>query len=222
MITNLSKIDGRPHLRAFVALGLPEGLRNRLAGLQNEFGPSTAAARWIAPDLLHITVWFLGEIPADRLEAVEVQVRAAARSIDPFCLRLSRLGAFPHEREPRVIWAGLRPDAGLAACQYLHTVLAQNLAEQGFRGGDKPFSPHITLARVRERATPDLRRALNVALIDQSGRKFPFLGAIPIETVTVMRSDHTRQGVAYTPLAHCPLGRDQGRAMAFDLQRDAH
>jgi RNA 2',3'-cyclic 3'-phosphodiesterase len=205
MTTNLSKQDRLPQIRVFVALELSEDLRAHLSRLQSQFGAAADAATWVDPDLLHVTMRFLGEIAQDRLESVEAAARAAVKSTDPFMVDVGRLGAFPHERNPRVLWMGLEGEAGLAALQRLHAALERNLDEHGFGREDKSFSPHITVARHRERSGSDGRRALGAALMDVRRRPTGPQRSFPVEALTVMRSDLRSSGPLYTPLARIPL-----------------
>jgi RNA 2',3'-cyclic 3'-phosphodiesterase len=198
--------DRPPQTRTFVALELPEDLRLSLGTLQFQFGASAQTARWVAPELLHVTMRFLGELPPERLDLVERAARAAAFSTEPFSLDVGRLGAFPNERNPRVLWVGLQGDAGLASLQQLHTALENGLANLGCGREDKPFSPHITVARTRERAGPEARRALGAALVEIRSHASNTHRAFPVHALTVMRSDLHSGRPRYTPLARLPLG----------------
>jgi 2'-5' RNA ligase len=211
MTTNLSKQDRLSQIRVFVAVELPENLRACLGTLQFQVGTAAEAARWIVPDLLHITLRFLGEIPADRAASVEVATRAAAQQIDRFELHLAQMGAFPHSRNPRVLWAGLEPGTGLTSLRQLQAEVERRLAQHGFGAEPKPFSPHITIARLRERSSPEERRALGAAWTRLPSRQDDPSGSFPVESVTVMRSDLRSEGPRYTALARVPLVAKQAR-----------
>lgn len=127
-------------MRLFIAIDLPDPIKARLSALQT----SIPTARWVKPAHMHLTVRFLGdtergEIARDALATV----RAA-----PFTLQVAGVGQFPPgERKPaRVLWAGVAPDAGLTA---LHRAVEWALVEAGFAPELRPFSPHLTLARLK-------------------------------------------------------------------------
>jgi 2'-5' RNA ligase len=205
MTTNLSKKDRLPGMRVFVAIELPEALRLNLSRLQTLFGSPAEAAKWVAPDLLHITLRFLGEISEEQLRLVEAAAQAAATATGPFELEAGLPGAFPNERNPRVLWVGLGGEPGLESLRKLHDVLEADLTERGVKGEDKRFSPHITVARVRERAGSEARRALGQALVNVRSRPTGPPHTFPVEQLTVMRSVLGPDGPRYTPLSRIPL-----------------
>jgi 2'-5' RNA ligase len=207
MTTNLSKQDRLPQIRVFVAVELPEDLREHLGRLRSRVGPAAQTAKWVGPDLLHITVRFLGEMSEERVKSVETATVAAASALQPFELVLARMGAFPHARSPRVLWVGLESDAGFASLQHLHAEVENRLDQQGFGREQKPFSPHITLARLPDRSSSEQRRALGDAWVSHTGRPVDSPRSFPVNAVTVMSSDLRSGGPHYTALARVPLGR---------------
>lgn len=114
-----------------------------------------------------------------------------------FAIEVGGLGAFPTATRPRVLWAGvLAGDGALAA---LASTVDAALAALGFPSEARPFSAHITVARVREpRRAPALAEALGATAAKRFGR-------LAVHEVVVMRSDHSPRGARYTPLASLPL-----------------
>ena len=208
MTTNLSKQDRLPQIRVFVAVELPADLREYLGTLQSSVKASADVAKWVAPELLHITLRFLGEIPEQRMSAVELATRAAAGTVKPFELRLAETGAFPHARNPRVLWVGLEPDAGVLALQRLQEAAEYQLDQHAFGREQKQFSPHITIGRLRDRSTSRERRDLGEAWLLVSDWLHRFPRSFPVDTVTVMRSDLGSGGPRYIPLARIPLDQN--------------
>ena len=133
--------------RLFFACWPSEDAARELARLAPEVADRTGG-RAIPADKIHLTLAFLGEIPVDRVgiaESVAARTRSAA-----FTLVLDRLGAF---RRAGGAWAGASsPDPGLLALQ---SALAAGLRAEGFALEERPFAPHVTLARRVERALPD-------------------------------------------------------------------
>jgi 2'-5' RNA ligase len=162
--------------------------------------------KWVAPDLLHITVRFLGGVAEARLPQVEQAAEAAASQSQSFSVRLAGLGAFPHARAPRVIWAGLEAGPGLDALVTLAGRVEAELRARGFPPEERAFSPHITLARTRDNLPASEQRHLGEVFVEMQGR-LSLGGDLPVRALTIMRSDLGRSGPTYTPLAHLPLGR---------------
>lgn len=210
MTTNLSKQDRPSETRVFIALELPAELRTRLAGLRARVGSVAETAKWVAPELLHITVRFLGEIPHERLVAVNDATRATAALVEPFELRVGPTGVFPHARNPRVLWTGLEGEAGLRSLQQLQGELERRLIESGFGREEKPFSPHITLARVRPRSDPAARAMLGAVWSNMRESQDEPFQQISTAHMTVMRSELGAAGPRYTPLSRHLLGSRHG------------
>jgi 2'-5' RNA ligase len=205
MIPHLSKLNVDAQIRTFLAVELPKAEKERLARLGTAFAQYTASLRWTAPDLLHITVRFLGGVPQSKIGSVRQAAAEATLAISPFSLHISGLGAFPDERVPRVIWVGLSRDAGYESLQRLFSRLEAALAEQGFEREGRAFSPHITLARTRDQISSEDRRALGRRIVEVQ-RTTPVAGSFRVEALTVMRSDLGRSGPRYTPITSQPLG----------------
>lgn len=139
-------------MRLFVALDLDTAVINRLQQALNAYRERAPQARWTRIESLHLTLKFIGEVPAtdeERVTAALEQIRQK-----PFPLEFSGLGAFPQARHPRVFWAGIRPSTELE--QLAHSI-EQLLLPLGIAAENRAFSPHLTLARGR---TPDELRPL--------------------------------------------------------------
>lgn len=186
-------------IRTFLALQLPASVRDTLSSLESEFDPVRAALRWVAPELLHLTVRFLGDVPAGRMDAVAAAARSAALATVPFTLTVEQVGSFSGSRGTRVIWAGLRRDLGYGLLTGLFLRVEDALEEEGFAGEQRAFSPHVTLARVRDDAPSNLRREV-VARVDALERSCRLELSVPVTELVVMRSDLSSSGPRYTPL----------------------
>jgi 2'-5' RNA ligase len=172
-----------------VAVLLPDALRARLSV---EVGRLRGVARdvaWVAESNLHVTLKFLGQIDAARVEPIGDALAAVAARTAPFELAVRGLGAFPTPARARVLWAGLEPAAPLAA---LADDVDAALAALGFARESRPFAAHVTLGRVRES-----RR--NPALADALARPAD-CGRLPVTRVSLMRSELHPRGARYTEL----------------------
>src|SRR5215470_10323738 len=92
-------------MRLFIAVELPNEVRDELARLQDELAPLTDTARWVAPGSIHITLKFLGELPEKRIEDIDTALTGLTWK--PFAITVRGVGFFPGTRSPRVFWAGM-------------------------------------------------------------------------------------------------------------------
>jgi 2'-5' RNA ligase len=138
------EIDSTQTERLFVALALPEPVRTALAGLAQTL-PGVA---WTRPAQLHVTLRFLGDVPASRMERMD-ELLSAVR-VEPFLLPVEGLGVFPPRSPPRVLWAGV--GAGHPRLYQLRQRLDDALLAAGLELDVRSFHPHVTVARCTERA----------------------------------------------------------------------
>lgn len=144
-------------MRLFFALEMPPSVRQRLAALVEPLRRKAAGVRWVDPHGIHLTLRFLGEVQPERLEAIVAAARAGLDGRPAPRLRTGELEVFPERGRPRVVWVGVEDEAGALAD--LHRALEGALEPLGFAPEGRPYSPHLTLGRVREGGDP--RRALS-------------------------------------------------------------
>ena len=189
-------------IRTFVAIELPAAVQRGLTQLQERLKRDRPPVRWVAPDKIHVTLVFLGEIPAEMVETVGHSAARAAAGVLPFEIEAAGVGVFPNPNRPRVVWVGVQ--GNLPALQSLHAALEADLATHGFPKEGRPYSAHLTLGRVRSRATPPEARALGQAVTSLPS---PSLGSWRVEQIAVIRSDLRPEGPIYTPLRVAELGK---------------
>jgi 2'-5' RNA ligase len=202
--TNLrGKAGGKSGLRPrlFFAVELPREIREAVAAyaarLRREF--LAARASWPRPESLHLTLKFLGEVEAIRLDALHHAAAAAADWLAPFELTIDGTGTFPPRGAARVLWLGVRDDSGQLSRLQLR--LDEECARVGFPRESKPFRPHLTLARARA-----FQRAEIVAARDEAHRGTPFgPHAFQVTGFVLMRSELGPGGSRYTPLQYHSL-----------------
>jgi 2'-5' RNA ligase len=185
-------------VRSFVAIELPPEVRDALAGVQACLRPLTKDVRWVAPEGIHLTLKFLDGIPAAMVPRVAGALALLEASAPP-ALRLDSAGAFPNWRAPRVIWVGLGGD--IEALSVLRGRVEQVLRPLGFSPDLRPFSPHLTLGRVRDNARPEGLRDLAGAAQALKVEPAPFRA----DGVTLFQSRLTPSGAVYTALARVSL-----------------
>ncbi|PYI57392.1 RNA 2',3'-cyclic phosphodiesterase [Paenibacillus flagellatus] len=133
------------HPRLFVAVPIPSGLKAQVAAAANGLKKTLPFKKWVHPDDLHITLKFLGEVVPSSVAAVEAELERIAARSTPFPLRLQGAGTFGAPMAPRILWVGL---AGkLQALRDLQADVERQLAPLGYPTEDRPYSPHVTLAR---------------------------------------------------------------------------
>jgi 2'-5' RNA ligase len=184
-------------VRLFVAVELPEPLKEAVGALQAPLRRFNAAVSWTRPAGLHGTLKFLGEVDPPRRAGIEAAL-AAVEAHAPFELRLRGLGAFPGWSAPRVLWLGIEPAAPPFAA--LHRTVEDALAPLGFPRETRPFHPHLTLGRVRDRRGLD---ALAAHLRDRAAATD--LGAFAVREAVLFQSVFRPEGAVYTALRRCPL-----------------
>jgi 2'-5' RNA ligase len=189
-------------VRAFIAIELPHPIKDALAGLVEELrGARVSALRPVAPSGIHLTLKFLGNLPGPKVPLIVEAVSQAVRERRPFTLRLGDVGVFPSRSRTRVLWVGVEDDEGTLLA--LHERVETALDGMGFARERRKFSPHLTLARVRDRATASERSRAAEALFAarDTGAGLP----IEVASVRLMRSILSPQGAVHECLATIPL-----------------
>lgn len=184
-------------LRLFVALPVPETVRERIAEFGRELSKqmSPATVRWTPVEQIHLTLTFLGKVAAAAVPELRAALDRATRGIGPFQLAVAQAGAFPSIDRARVIWIGLAGDAApLLRLQDQVARATATLCEKEERRG---FSPHLTIGRVREG-----ERKIGSAL---KSTTLPQCEPWKADTVHLMHSRLSPHGAVHTPLAEFRL-----------------
>lgn len=181
-------------MRLFWAVNLPDDLKRKLSGLQSRLRETPANVKWVEQHNLHLTVRFLGEVDAGRVDEITRAAREALAGLSGFSLQLSGLGFFPGPNKPRVVWIGVQ--GNLVKFRELYNRMETGMAGIGLAGDGKRFSPHLTLGRVRvpQAAAELVSKAGDVAC------EFGIIGEVKVAAVDLMESRLTRKGPVYTVL----------------------
>jgi 2'-5' RNA ligase len=183
-------------MRTFIAVEISESTRNTLAQVISDIKLALGRLSWVRPENMHVTLKFLGEIQNEREENIAAALQAVARDFNPFGYEAESLGCFPNPRRARVLWAGMR--GSLNTFTTLAESVDKAMNSLGFRKETRPFSPHITLARIRKPIKPQL---LVEAIEQYQGE---FFGDEWVEGISLMKSDLKPDGAVYTRLSyHC-------------------
>lgn len=185
-------------MRLFVAVELAAELKQGLSALADKFMAARADVKWVEGENFHLTLYFLGEVPPDLLPRVQGALSEAGAGVPPFTLKLEGVGAFPSLARPRVIWVGARGGEELLRLQ--QQVAAGLTPLLAGAQDSRPFSPHITLGRVR---SPRNLSALS-RLLQEHGRES--VGEQRVTGFSLVESQLFRSGPVYTRVAHYSLG----------------
>lgn len=187
-------------LRFFIAINLPAEVRERLGLLLRrlKFPLARAGITWAKPAQIHLTLKFLGDIPAGAVGDLEAAIWRGCEGVPPFTLRAETLGVFPGDRKPRVIWAGVGGEL-----EVLRRLQAGIERETGcWREPErKEFRPHLTLGRVRH-LTAGQTQTLRAKLAEFRALEF---GEWRVTEVALMRSELSSAGAEHVSLATCRL-----------------
>jgi len=191
-------VTGDGTIRAFFAVDLDAPVREAASAVANALraSPGGEHVRWVRPEALHVTLRFLGDIDASRVDPLAGAVGDALAEQAPFEMALGAAHLFPNPRRPRVVVLGVAPEAPLAA---LAEAVEGAVAAAGFAPEARRFRPHLTLGRIRGRGAPRVDAA--------SAPR----ARCEVREAVLFRSELHAEGARYTALAHIPLGPERSR-----------
>lgn len=188
-------------IRSFIAIELPDELKLELTQLEDQLKSNRQPwVKWVSPEGIHITLKFLGDIVAEMTEAITKAIEEAAQGVSPFHLEVRELGVFPNLRRVQVAWVGISGEVDKLS--QLQKRIETALTPLGFAPESRPFTPHLTLARLRDQASPDERQRFGQLI---ASTKFELAYTFPVEAVSLMRSQLTREGAIYSQISSVKL-----------------
>lgn len=184
----------------FIGIPMSDDVRSLLARAQDRLrraaDKSGAACSWVHPEDFHITVVFIGPWTSDRADVLARAADAAAAHAPGFDLPVRGVGFFGSQRSPRVLWAGIEIPAVL---EKIRRICLENLTDSCGPVDPRPYRPHVTLARVRQRPRgPSLTEGLQELQDAQ-------FGTVPVHDLRVMRSVPGARGPKYVVEWTAPL-----------------
>ncbi|MBI3615216.1 MAG: RNA 2',3'-cyclic phosphodiesterase [Candidatus Omnitrophica bacterium] len=194
-------------IRAFIAVELPEALRQEVAAFQSELKSSGADVKWVELENLHLTLKFLGNIEEAQVPVLKEALAAPARGFPSFTFHLEGIGAFPRTTSPRVVWVGV--SEGKEKLVELAKTVERTCSGLGFPAEERPFSAHLTIGRVRSQERlaaaggSRTRRFSALASLIKRLQVAESLGKTPAsgEKIVLFQSVLSPKGPLYTPLA---------------------
>ena len=188
-------------VRCFIAIGLTDEVKAGLEHLQAQLkSGGQSSIKWVDPYSIHLTLKFLGGVDAAKIAPITAAIEEAVQGVAPFRLEVKGLGAFPNLRQVQVVWVGVGGEVDKLA--HLQQRLESSLAGLGFTPENRRFTPHLTLARVRDRVSLDERERLGKLI---AGTKSEPVHSFPVEAVSLMKSQLTREGAIYSRISAAEL-----------------
>jgi 2'-5' RNA ligase len=188
-------------IRCFIAIELPEEIRAGLSRLQSKLkSANPPSVKWVDPQGIHLTLKFLGVVDINITGQITKAMKEAASGIPPFHLEVKGLGVFPNLRWVQVAWVGIGGE--IDKLVQLQKRIESNLERLGFTPEERAFTPHLTLARVREQASPDERQKLGQLIADN---KFEVVYTFPVDAISLMQSQLTKAGAIYSQISSVQL-----------------
>ena len=188
-------------MRTFIAIEISEEIKNTLAQIEFHLKYAGADVKWMKPENVHLTLKFLGEIDEKKATEVTAVLDSISGSVKPFEVSIKDIGAFPKIEHPRVVWIGL--DKGAVETTVITARIDEALSKIGFAKETRPFSPHLTIGRVRSPLNKDkLKEKMLSAAVSIDLSSVP-----PHQTsaVILFQSTLTPQGSIYTKLHESKL-----------------
>jgi len=183
-------------IRSFIAIELPQNVKTELAQLESELErPGHRFVKWVNPRAIHLTLKFLGYIPTKQIPEISNAIEQASKGIPPFHLQIASLGAFPNINQPRVLWVGIKGETD--SLQGLQQKIDSALISLGFAEEKQSFTPHLTMARVREGTSLIDRKNFGELVMSTN---FESKHPISVETINFIKSQLRPEGAIYTYL----------------------
>lgn len=185
--------------RLFAAIELSTEIRDRIAAVIARLRAAGWRARWVNPEGSHLTLKFYGDVPAGQIPALRAALREAIILSARFTLQTDGAGVFPGPRRPRVIWLGVNGDVDRLS--RVQGEIERASEPLGYPPEERAFHPHLTVARIR----PE-----DLATVTGLERRLAEVGALPalslpVDHVTLFRSELRRAGAIYTAVEEFPL-----------------
>lgn len=189
-------------IRAFAAIEIGDAARDAIASLIRRLRAIPSRVSWVRPENLHLTLRFLGEVDAARIEAYAARVRGEIAAIPAFEATVRGVGAFPNARRASVIWAGAESTDD--ALGQMYSIAERAAQAAGLPAETRPFVSHVTLGRVRRES-----RSVDVSRYLEQERGFD-AGAFTVGAVSLFSSELTPHGAQYKRLHRLTLDGIRG------------
>jgi len=190
-------------IRCFIAIELPDEIKAGLTRLQAQLKSSNQPwVKWVDPYSIHLTLKFLGNVAVDRIGEITRAMGEAVQEASPLHLEVKELGVFPNLRWVQVAWVGVSGEVDKLV--RLQQRIESELAGLGFAPEPRRFTPHLTLARLRNQASPGERQRFGQLIADT---KFETAYTFQVGAISLIRSQLTREGAIYSQIGSVELNK---------------
>ncbi len=192
---------GNEQIRSFIAVELTSEVKSGLCQLQNRLKSAEYTfVKWVAPEGIHLTLKFLGNISPQKVSKITEVIEQAVRGLSAFRITINDVGGFPNLRKPRVIWVGI--GGNMKNLIDLQQRIDDGLVPLGFAREKRSFTPHLTLARLREGVSLQERQAFGEMIIKKAPQNFY---EMTVESINLMKSQLLPTGAVYSRLSEAKL-----------------
>ena len=181
-------------IRVFLAVELPSRIREKLVSLQQELKKALPAMNWVRPESIHLTLKFLGYLDPSRIPELFLALEPIGAAQRGFSLEVQGVGVFPHVKQPRIFWVGVTGKTH--ALQELVLEIEAALEALGFPAEEKPYHPHLTVARIKRDNAIVGSALLKNGVLEREEH----LGTLTVDRLTLFQSDLDATGATYTSL----------------------
>ena len=187
-------------LRTFIAVDVPQtiqkNIQHHVDNLRNSISDSI---RWVPVHNIHLTLKFLGDVSPANVDMLKQMLSAEADSCPSFDFSVGGLGSFPNSKRARVLFIRIQAPAELEALQH---GIESATTKLGYEADTRPFSPHLTIGRVRDRISATDQQRIHKTLEET---KIDSLGIARVDSVHLYKSELKLGGSVYTKLFSAPL-----------------
>lgn len=176
-------------VRSFVAILLAPAIQKNLGELQRRLRNADLQVKWVAPENIHLTLKFLGDVRTDRIAEIKTALSGVAAGCSKFEISVAGMGVFPDRRRPRIVWAGVRE--GKEELLRLARMIEDACVQAGCQKEERGFVPHLTIARVKEMHFPQEFFAKAQKFEEQE------FGRMTVSGISLMKSTLTPKGPIY-------------------------
>jgi 2'-5' RNA ligase len=184
-------------IRTFIAIEIPRETKELLAWIQEQLKQSRARVRWVRTDSIHLTLKFLGNIHSSKVDDIATAVAQAVSNQSPLGFCAAGLGCFPSKRNPRVIWVGVQGE--VERLGQIQSRLESGLERLGFTREKRPFHPHLTIGRLKD------KRRCQELIETMDSLKLPEFNSFDVAEIILYKSDLKPTGAIYTKLHRMSL-----------------
>lgn len=179
-------------MRCFIAIDMPEDIKNSIANVVEQADHKSKSIRWVPSENIHLTLKFLGEVKESLIAEIEKRIAAVCMRHSIFNIGIRSVGAFPNLKYPNILWVGIDASKEL---RDLFDAIEESLSELGFEKESRQFSPHITIARIKD------KKEIDLTMKTLSSFKDTFFGIVNVKEILLMKSILKPTGAQYSKIS---------------------